>query len=175
MSYFLPPTGQFQPEEQPRRYARVIGKARGRQMEPGIPRDWTPVLDVHPTALRPDCITGYCWLQFSDRVREVHRRFLEFWYDPPGCALTDDELALLRRLAAADEPVMLQAVDRSTRAEHAFDDQVDALRRLRTSGWISLETWPAGKGQHGPARRRYVAAQAGLTPAGRESLEVMGF
>ena len=144
-------------------------------MEPGIPRDWTPVVDVHPTALRPDCITGYCWLQFSDRVREVHRRHLEFWYDPPGCALTDEELALLRRLGAADEPVMLQAVDRSTRAEHAFDDQVDALRRLRTSGWIVLETWPAGKGERGPARRRYVAAQAGLTPAGREALELMGF
>lgn len=110
-------------------------------MEPGIPREWTPVLDVHPTALRPDCITGYCWLHFPDRVREVHRKFLEFWYDPPGCALTDEELALLRRIAAADEPVMFQAVGRSTPAEHAFDHQVDTLRDLRKAGWIVLEAW----------------------------------
>jgi hypothetical protein len=174
MSYFPPPAGQVQPEERPRRYARVIGKARGRGMEPGIPRDWVDVLDVHPTALRPDCIAGYCWLQFPDRVREVHRKFLEFWYDPPGCALTDDELALLRQIVAADEPLMFQAADRTTRAEHAFDHQVDALRDLRKAGWIVLEVWPAERGQRGPARRRYVGARATLTSAGREALDLIG-
>src|SRR5437773_11611339 len=112
MSYFPPPPGQLQPDETPRRYAREIGKARGRRMEPGIPREWTPVLDVHPSALRPDRITGYAWLKLPDRVREVHRRFLEFWYDPPGCGLTDEELALLRRIEAAGEPVMFQAEGR---------------------------------------------------------------
>ena len=114
MSYFPPPAGQFQPEELPRRYARVIGKARGRGLEPGIPKEWTPVLDVHPTALRPDCLTGIAWIQFPDRVREVHRQYLEFWYDPPGCALTDVELGLLRRIAAAEEPVMFKAEARTT-------------------------------------------------------------
>jgi hypothetical protein len=149
-------------------------KARGRRMEPSTPREWTPVLDVHPTALRPDCITGYAWLRFPDQVREVHRTFLEFWYDPPGCALTDEELALLKRIAAADEPVMFQAKGRTTPAEHAFDHQVDTLRDLRKAGWIVLETWLAEKGQRGHARRRYIAAQATLTPPGRETLELMG-
>jgi hypothetical protein len=68
-----------------------------------------PVLDVHPTALRPDALPGYAWLQFPDRIREVSRGYLEFWYDPPGCALTDEELGLLRTIAAADAPVMFQA------------------------------------------------------------------
>jgi hypothetical protein len=174
MSYFPPPPGQLHPDEAPRRYTREIGKARGRRREPGIPREWTPVLDVHPSALRPDPIAGYAWLKFPDRVREVHRRFLEFWYDPPGCALTDEELALLRRIEAAGEPVMFQAEGRTTPAEHAFDHRVDALRDLRKGGWIVLEVWPAEKGQRGPARRRYVAAQASCTPAGREALEIIG-
>jgi hypothetical protein len=163
-----------QPDELPRRYAREIGKARGRRMEPGIPREWTPVLDVHPTALRPDCLTGYAWLQFPDRIREVHRQFLEFWYDPPGCALTDEELTLLRRIAAADEPVMFPAEGRTTQAEHAFDHRVDVLRDLRKAGWIVLEVWPAEKGQRGHGRRRYTAAQASCTASGREALELIG-
>ncbi len=175
MSYFSPPGGQFHAEGPRLRYSRVIGKARGRRMEPGIPRDWTPVLDVHPTALRPDCITGYCWLQYPHGVKEVRRTFLEFWYDPPGCALTDEELALLRAIAAAEEPTMFQAEGRSTPAETAFDHRVDALRDLRKAGWIVLETWPAERGQRGHARRRYIAARATLTPSGRESLELMGF
>ena len=172
MSDFPSAGGKLQHGEPPRRYAREIGKARGRRMEPGIPREWTPVLDVHPTALRPDCITGYCWLKFPDRIREVHRKFLEFWYDPPGCALTDQELALLRRIAA-DEPVMLRAEGRTTPAEHAFDRRVDVLRDLRKAGWIVLEIWPAEKGDRGHGRRRYSAAQATMTQSGRDALELM--
>ena len=76
---------------------------------PGSPVEWTPVLDVHPAAFRPDALPGYVWLQLPDRIREVHRQCLEFWYDPPGCALTDEELELLRRIAAAEAPVMFQA------------------------------------------------------------------
>jgi hypothetical protein len=39
-------------------------------MEPGIRREWIPVLNVHPSTLRPDCLTHYAWLQFPDgRVR----------------------------------------------------------------------------------------------------------
>jgi hypothetical protein len=144
-------------------------------MEPHLPREWTPVLDVHPSALRPDCLPAYCWLQFPDRVREVHRRNLEFWYEPPGCALTDEELALLRRIAAADEPVMFRAEARTVPAHHAFDHQVDTLRDLRRQGWIVLETWEAERGDRGHARRRWSAAQARLTESGRENLEVMGY
>jgi hypothetical protein len=42
---------------------------------------------------------GYAWVRFPDRIREVHRGLLEFWHDPPGCALTDGKLRLLRRIA----------------------------------------------------------------------------
>jgi hypothetical protein len=92
------------PDPHPPRTPRVIGKARSRGQHPGIPRDWTPVLDVQPAAFQPDALPGYVWLQLPDRVREVQRQCLEFWYDPPGCALTDEELELLRRIAAAEAP-----------------------------------------------------------------------
>jgi hypothetical protein len=65
-------------------------------MEPGIPREWTPVLDIHQTAFHPEPLPGYAWLQLPGKIRAVGRQFLEFWYDPPGCALTDEELSLLR-------------------------------------------------------------------------------
>jgi hypothetical protein len=126
------------------------------------------------SALRPDCLTGYAWLQFPDRIREVHRQWLEFWYDPPGCALTDEELALLRRIAAADEPVMFHAEGRTVPAHHAFDHRVDVLRDLRKAGWIALEVWPAEKGDRGHARRRFSAAQASCTPSGRQALDLIG-
>jgi hypothetical protein len=69
---------------------------------------------------------------------------------------------------------MFQAAGRSTPVEHAFDHQIDALRDLRKGGLIVLELWAAEKGQRGPARRRYTAAQAVLTPAGREAFELIG-
>ncbi|MGH7498689.1 MAG: hypothetical protein ACREL3_07550 [Gemmatimonadales bacterium] len=171
-----PLPGCSEPPEKPIRHVRVIGKARGRKMDPGIPREWTPVLDVHPSALRPDCLPHYAWLQFPDgRVREVHRQFLEFWYDPPGCALTDQELGLLRRIAAAEEPVMFQAQGRTTPAEHAFDHQVDALRDLRKAGWLDRSRGVA-RGERGP--RAFTAPVQGgsgdCTASGREALEVMG-
>ena len=156
------------------RHARIIGKARTRGIEHSLPREWTPVLDVHPTAFRPDALPGYAWLQFADRVREVRRQLLEFWYDPPGCALTDEELALLRRLAEADEPIMFHAERRSVPAYLAFDHQVDVLRDLRKAGWIVLEVWRAEKGQRGHARRQFTAAQARCTASGQEALEVIG-
>jgi hypothetical protein len=132
-----------------------------------------PVLDVHPTALRPDALPGYAWLQFPDRIREVSRGYLEFWYDPPGCALTDEELGLLRTIAAADAPVMFQAEGSTVQAHLAFDHRVDVLRDLRKAGWIVLEVWVAEPGHRGHARRRYSAAQAYCTKAGREALELM--
>ena len=101
--------------------------------------EWTPVLDVHPTAFQADALPGYVWLQLPDRVRQVHRQCLEFWYDPPRCALTDEELDLLRRIAAAAAPVVFQAEGRTVPAYLAFDHQVDVLRDLRKAGWIVLE------------------------------------
>ena len=121
-----------------------------------------------PTAYRPDPLPGYAWLQLPDRVREVHRGYLEFWYDPPGCALTDEELDLLRRIAGAEGPVMFQAEGRTITAHVAFDHTVDVLRDLRKAGWIVLEVWIAESGNCGHARRRYSAAQAYCTESGRE-------
>src|ERR1700692_1730846 len=107
--------------DQPPRSSRIIGKARSRRQDPGIPREWSPVLDVHPSAHRPDPLPGYAWLQLPDRIREVSRGYLECWYDPPGCALTDEELQLLRRIAAAEAPVMFQAEGSTVPAHFAFD------------------------------------------------------
>jgi hypothetical protein len=117
-----------------------------------------PVLDVHPTAYRPDPLPGYAWLQLPDRIREVHCQWLEFWYDPPGCALTDEELDLLRRIGAAEEPVMFQAEGRTIAAQVAFDHRVDVLRDLRKAGWIVLEVWvaePGTAGTHAGAIRQF--------------------
>jgi hypothetical protein len=162
------------PNRQPARVNRVIGKARSRGQHSGIPDEWTPVLDAHPAAFRPDPLPGYVWLQLPDRIREVHRQCLEFWYDPPGCALTDEELDLLRRIAAANAPVMFQAEGRTVPAHLAFDYRVDVLRDLRKAGWIVLEVWVAEPGNRGHARRRFSAAQAHCTQSGREALEMIG-
>ena len=132
------------------------------------------MLDVHSTAFTPDPLPGYVWLHLPDRIREVHRGYLEFWYDSPGCALTDEELDLLRRIGAAEEPVMFQAEGRTIAAHVDFDHRVDVLRDLRKAGWIVLETWLAEPGNPGHARRRYSAAQAYCTEAGREVLELIG-
>jgi hypothetical protein len=154
-----------------KRYSRTIGRARMRRMAPGLPHEWLPVLDVHPTEARPDPLPNYVWLQLGERIRAVPRRALEFWYDTPGCALTDAELTLLRRLAIAEQPIMFQVEGRTAPALLAFDELVDVLRDLRKAGWIVLEVWPAEKGQRGHIRRRFVAAQATCTPSGLESLE----
>lgn len=156
------------------RSPRVTTRARARRMEPGIPPDWTPVVDVNPTSLRPDPLPGYAWLQLPDRIRHVERRFLEFWYDPPGCALTDEEVSLLRRIASAEVPVMFQAEGTTVLAHHEFDDRVDVLRDFRKAGWIVLEVWAAEPGNRGHARRRYSAAQAYCTESGREALDLIG-
>ena len=73
------------------RVPRIIGKARIQRRMSAHEDPWHDVLDVHPTAHRPDCLTGHAWLQLPDRICEVHRGLLEFWYDAPGCALTDEE------------------------------------------------------------------------------------
>ena len=113
-------------------------------------------------------------VQIPDRIRQVHRQCLELWYDPRGCALTDEELELLRRIAAAQAPVMFQAEGRTVPAHLAFDHRVDVLRDLRKPGWIVLEVWVAEPGNRGHARRRYSAAQAYCTEWGREALELIG-
>jgi hypothetical protein len=138
------------------------------------PASGPPFLDVHPAAFKPHALPGYAWLQLPDRIREVHRQCLEFWYDPPGCALTDEELELLRTIAAANVPVMFQAEGRTVPAHLAFDHRVDVLRNLRKAGWIVLEVWVAEPGNCGHARRRYSAAQAYCTESGREALDLIG-
>lgn len=132
------------------------------------------MLDVHPTAHRPDPLPGWVWLKFPDRIREVPRQHLEFWYDPPGCALTDEEFGLLRKIAAAEAPVMFQAEGSTVAAHVAFDHRVDVLRDLRKAGWIVLEVWVAEPGNRGHARRRFSAAHAYCTESGREALDLIG-
>jgi hypothetical protein len=132
------------------------------------------VLDVHPTAYQPDPLPGWVWLQLPDRIREVSHGHLEFWYDPPGCALTDEELQLLRTIAAAAAPILFQAEGSTVPAHSAFDHRVDVLRDLRKAGWIVLEVWGAEPGTRGHARRRFSAAQAYCTESGREALELIG-
>ena len=161
-------------DARPPRPYRIVTRARARRQDPGIPREWTPVLDVHPTAYRPDPLPGFAWLQLRDRIREVSRGYLEFWYDPPACALTDEELELLRRIAAAKGPMMFQAEGRTIAAHVAFDHRVDVLKDLRKAGWIVLEVWVAEPGNRGHARRRYSAAQASCTESGRDALELIG-
>jgi hypothetical protein len=156
------------------RPCRVVGKARSRWVGSGLLRQWTPVIDAHPTAFCPDPLPNYVWLQFPDRVREVRREWLEFWYDPPGCALTDEELAVLRVVGAEDAPVMFKAKGSSTAAHQAFDHRVDVLRDLRKAGWIQLQLWPWEPGERGPGRRRYTAAQAYCTASALEALELIG-
>jgi hypothetical protein len=125
---------------------------------------------LQPSNLTPfQATSGFSFLTASAR----HRQCLEFWYDPPGCALTDEELELLRRIAAAEAPVMFQAEGRTVPAHLAFDHRVDVLRDLRKAGWIVLEVWVAEPGNRGHARRRYSAAQTYCTESGREALELI--
>jgi hypothetical protein len=87
--------------------------------------------------------------------------------------LTDEELDLLRRIGAAEGPVMFQAEGRTIGAHVAFDHRVDVLRDLPKAGWIVLDVWVAEPGTCGHARRRYSAAQAYCTESGREALELI--
>jgi hypothetical protein len=85
-----------------------------------------------------------------------------------------EALGLLRSIAAAEAPVMIQAEGTTVAAHVAFDHRVDVLRDVRKAGWIVLEVWVAEPGNRGHARRRFSAAQASCTPSGRETLEVIG-
>jgi hypothetical protein len=66
-------------------------------------------------------------------------------------APTDEELALLRRIAAAEAPVMFQAEGRTVPAHLAFDHHVDVLRDLRKS-WLD-RTRGMGRGTRQPRAR----------------------
>jgi len=69
---------------------------------------------------------------------------------------------------------MFHAEGRTVAAHVVFDHRVDVLRDLRKAGWIMLEVWVAEPGNRGHARRRYSAAQASCTVAGREALDLIG-
>ena len=68
---------------------------------------------------------------------------------------------------------MFQAEGRTVPAHLAFDHRVDVLRDLRKAGWIVLEVCVAERGDRGHARRRYSAARAYCTEAGREAFELI--
>lgn len=44
----------------PQRWARVAPGLAWKH--PGLPRDWTPVLEQNPEAINPEPLRGYVWL-----------------------------------------------------------------------------------------------------------------
>ena len=62
---------------------------------------------------------------------------------------------------------------RSIAQAEAFDALVESLEGMRQSGWIELEVSPSGV-QVGNYRRKYRAAVARCTDAGREALRLLG-
>jgi hypothetical protein len=51
---------------------------------PGLPREWTLVLDRNEEAMRPEPLPGYVWLDTPAKVLHVEAAWLEFRNDPPA-------------------------------------------------------------------------------------------
>jgi hypothetical protein len=45
---------------------------------PGLPVQWTRVLERNPAAMNPDPLPGYVWLDTPGKVLHVEERQLEF-------------------------------------------------------------------------------------------------
>jgi hypothetical protein len=136
---------------------------------PGYPGNGPPSSTLTSPPFDPRPCQARCGFNFPT-VSGTRPASLEFWYDPPGCALTDEELDLLRKIAAANAPVMFQAEGRTVPAHLAFDHRVDVLRDLWKAGWLVLEVWVAEPGNRGHARRRYSTPQAYCTESGRAAM-----
>jgi hypothetical protein len=48
---------------------------------PGVPTQWTRVIDRNPEAMKPDPLPGYVWLQSPGKVLHVEERVLEFMWN----------------------------------------------------------------------------------------------
>ncbi len=51
---------------------------------PGLPTEWTQVLDRKPDAMNPDPLPGYMWLELAGKALHVPAHHLEF-QDPADC------------------------------------------------------------------------------------------
>jgi hypothetical protein len=60
----------------PQRWARVPPAIACKR--PGLPTDWTRVLERNPEAMRPEPLPGYVWLDLPGKVLHVHAGDLEF-------------------------------------------------------------------------------------------------
>jgi hypothetical protein len=45
---------------------------------PGLPTEWTPILERNPEAMNPDPLPGYVWLDTPGKVLHVEASRLEF-------------------------------------------------------------------------------------------------
>jgi hypothetical protein len=51
---------------------------------PGLPTEWTRVLDRNPMAMNPDPLPGCVWLDTPGKVLHVEASRLEFRHDAPA-------------------------------------------------------------------------------------------
>jgi hypothetical protein len=50
---------------------------------PGLPTEWTRVLERNEEAMRPEPLPGYVWLDMPGKVLHVEVARLEFTDEPP--------------------------------------------------------------------------------------------
>ena len=63
------------------RWARVPPRLAWKR--PGLPTEWTPVLERNPEAMKPEPLEGYIWLDTPGRALHVWAAHLEFRDDLP--------------------------------------------------------------------------------------------
>jgi hypothetical protein len=51
---------------------------------PGLPTEWTRVLERNPEAMNQEPVKGYVWLDTPSKVLHVEEARLEFRDDPPA-------------------------------------------------------------------------------------------
>jgi hypothetical protein len=66
----------------PPRWARVLPALAWKR--PGLPTEWTRVLERNPEAIPPEPLPGYRWLDTPGKALHVEAARLEFGEDPPA-------------------------------------------------------------------------------------------
>ena len=66
-----------------RRHWAPVPPAIARE-RPGLPEQWTRVLERNPEAMNPDPLPGYVWLDTPGKVLHVQAARLEFRNEPPA-------------------------------------------------------------------------------------------
>jgi hypothetical protein len=51
---------------------------------PGLPTEWTPILERNPEAMTPEPLTGHVWLDTPGKVLHGELSRLEFREDAPA-------------------------------------------------------------------------------------------